>query len=314
MHHMNVLANLIQRCKTWRVLPLLMVLLALLEPSFVRAQQQPELDALASEMATAIFRSYKSVLVSTKVLVIDFAGANEAPTELGEKLADAFSDSLSKNARGFVVMDRAEYMRSFAADQLAPDSYENPATMKCYADGLKATVVVEGDMDVVSDKVVLWVKALRIQDKKAIFDKRISLSLTPEMQTQLSHAVPSPAAVSSDTNTWVNPTDLSLGGDTTATIPDDSRHGYNPPTCLYCPSPQFSGAASKAKIQGTVLLSVVINKEGLPASVKVIRGLPCGLNRQAIDTLKQWKFKPATDRDGNPVAIRQSVEMSFHLY
>lgn len=282
--------------------------------TIISAQQQPDLDALATEMATAIFRSSKGVLVSTKVLVIDFARAHEAPTELGEKLADAFSDSLSKNAHGFVVMDRTEYLRSFAADQLAPDSYDSPETMSCYASELKATVIVDGDMDVVSDKVVLWVKALRIQDKKVVFDKRISLSLTPEMQTQLSHAAPPPAAASSDRNAWVSPTDPSVAGDTTAAIPEASQHGYKPPACQYCPNAQFSDAATKAKIQGTVLLSVVINKDGLPASVKVVRGLPCGLNQQAIDALKQWKLKPATDRDGNPVAVRTKVEVTFHLY
>jgi len=186
--------------------------------------------------------------------------------------------------------------------------------MSCYASELKATVIVDGEMDVVSDKVVLWVKALRIQDKKAIFDKRISLPLTPEMQALISHAAHPPATASSDRNTWVNPTDPSIAGDTTAAIPDASQHGYKPPACQYCPNAQFSDAATKAKIQGTVLLSVVINKDGFPASVKVVRGLPCGLNHQAIDALKQWKFKPATDRDGNPVAVRTMVEMSFHLY
>jgi len=294
-------------------LALIVFLLSVVSP-ILRAQQQPDIDALASEMATAIFRSSKGVLVSTKVLVIDFAGAHEAPTELGEKLTDAFSDSLSKNAHGFVVMDRTEYLRSFAADQLAPDSYDSPETMSCYASELKATVIVDGDMDVVSDKVVVWVKALRIQDKKAIFDKRISLSLTPEMQALISHAAPRPATASSDRNAWVNPMDPSLGGDTTATIPDASQHGYKPPACQYCPSAQFSDAASKAKIQGTVVLSVVVNKDGLPASVKVVRGLPCGLNRQAIESVKQWSFKPAEDANGNPIAVRQTVEVTFHLY
>jgi len=90
----------------------LIALLSVAVSPVICAQQQLDLDAPASEMATAIFRSSKGVLVSTKVLVIDFAGAHEAPTELGEKLADAFSDSLSKNAHGFVVMDRTEYLRS----------------------------------------------------------------------------------------------------------------------------------------------------------------------------------------------------------
>jgi TonB family protein len=78
--------------------------------------------------------------------------------------------------------------------------------------------------------------------------------------------------------------------------------------------PAFSLAASKAKIQGTVTLALVIDPTGVPTSVKVLRGLPCGLNNQAIEAAKKWRFKPAADPKGDPVAVRQVIEMTFHLY
>jgi TonB family protein len=256
----------------------------------IRAQQQTDLDALASEVATAISNSSRGPFKEAKVLVIDFEDKSQNPSELGAKLAEVFSDSLRKNARGFVVMDRVEYLRSFAADKLDPQFYENPETMKCYADQLRATVIVDGTMDVLSNKVVLWVKALRTKDKEKIFDKRISLPLTPDMRALLSL---------SDADTG---------------IPQAGQHGYTSPKCVYCPVAPYSGAASQAKIQGTVALTLVVDTTGVPNSVKVLRGLPCGLNQQAINSVKQWKLSPATGPNGSPATVKINVEVSFHLY
>ena len=286
-----------KRITRYSILPLTVIALHLMAVSpIIRAQGQPEVDALASELATAISRSSTGPFGNAKVLVIDFASTRETQIELGEKLADAFSDSLSKNARGFVVMDRDEYLRSFASDKLDPQWYESPETMECYAEGLHATVVVDGNIDVLSDKVVVWVKAFRTQDKEKIFDKRISLSLTPEMQSLISH-------------------DASLGtGDKTAGIPDAGQRGFTSPTCIYCPVAQYSTAASRAKIQGTVLIAVVVDADGFPMSVRILRGLPCGLNRQAIDSVKKWKFQPAIGLDGKPAITKLTAEVTFHLY
>jgi TonB family protein len=72
--------------------------------------------------------------------------------------------------------------------------------------------------------------------------------------------------------------------------------------------------AVKAKAQGTVYLNIVVDTAGRPASISVMRGLPCGLNSQAIETVKQWRLKPAVDPDGSPVPVHQTVEVTFHLY
>ena len=159
---MTILSPYTLRIPRQRSSRIAMVALFLLAVSpIIRAQQQFDFDTLASEMAGAISNSSRGPFKEARVLVIDFEDNSRNASELGAKLADVFSDSLRKNARGFVVMDRAEYLMSFAADKLDPQSYESPETMKCYADHLRATVVVDGNMDVLSDKVVLWVKALR---------------------------------------------------------------------------------------------------------------------------------------------------------
>jgi TonB family protein len=85
------------------------------------------------------------------------------------------------------------------------------------------------------------------------------------------------------------------------------------PRPLYQPEPEFSQAARKAKFQGVVSLNVVIDTSGTISDMKIERGLGLGLDEQAFDCLKKWRFTPAT-HNGEPVNMRMHVEIDFHLY
>src|SRR4029077_8973443 len=143
--------------------------------------QHPEIDALASDAAAAIARTYQRNFSPPKVLVVDFNMTNELPDTLGRKLASEFADSLGRKAVNFSMVDRGAYLQAFAADEFSPQSYADAAAPKCYADYLKATVTVFGMMDLLPDKLVLWVRAIQIADNKQIFERRISMPLTPDL-------------------------------------------------------------------------------------------------------------------------------------
>lgn len=89
--------------------------------------------------------------------------------------------------------------------------------------------------------------------------------------------------------------------------------GVSAPRILYAPDPQYSEEARKAKFQGTVVLWAVIGPNGQPRELKVARSLGLGLDQQAIDAVKQWRFEPAM-MDGHPVAVEINVEVNFRLY
>jgi TonB family protein len=76
--------------------------------------------------------------------------------------------------------------------------------------------------------------------------------------------------------------------------------------------PQYSEKARRAKHGGTVLLDIVVDAEGNVARYKVTRGIGFGLDEEAIQSVKKWKFDPG-HKDGRPVAEIASVEISFHL-
>ena len=81
---------------------------------------------------------------------------------------------------------------------------------------------------------------------------------------------------------------------------------------MYCQA-QYSDSAVKAKVQGTAVLKVVIGADGRAQKISV-QQLPCGLDQQSINAVKDWKFRLATGPDGNPAAVVQTVEITFHLY
>jgi TonB family protein len=85
-----------------------------------------------------------------------------------------------------------------------------------------------------------------------------------------------------------------------------------PPKLLYKAEPKYSEEARKAKYSGTVLLSVEIDTKGRVGAIRVVRPLGLGLDEKAIECVQKWKFRPAL-KDGRPVAVRVSIEISFRL-
>jgi protein TonB len=89
--------------------------------------------------------------------------------------------------------------------------------------------------------------------------------------------------------------------------------GVGYPTCIYCPTPEYSEDARKAKYQGTVVLQVIIQPDGHATSVTVVKGPGLGLEEKAIEAVKTWRFKPALGPSGTPVATVTAIEVSFRL-
>jgi protein TonB len=88
--------------------------------------------------------------------------------------------------------------------------------------------------------------------------------------------------------------------------------GVTNPVPIYRPEPQYSEEARKAKWQGAVLLSLVVDETGKPTDIKVIRPLGLGLDEQAIKAVSMWTFKPGT-LNGKPVKVQAQIEVSFRL-
>ncbi len=85
------------------------------------------------------------------------------------------------------------------------------------------------------------------------------------------------------------------------------------PVPLISPVAVFTDAARRAKYQGICLISTIVDRNGLPQNVRVVRKLDYGLDQNAVDAVEKYRFKPAV-RNGEPVPVTITVEVNFRLY
>jgi TonB family protein len=88
--------------------------------------------------------------------------------------------------------------------------------------------------------------------------------------------------------------------------------GVTAPALLHKLEPSYSVEARAAKVQGTVVLSVVIGTDGAARDIQLRKGVGYGLDEQALDAVTQWTFKPGM-RDGMAVPVQASIEVNFRL-
>jgi periplasmic protein TonB len=84
------------------------------------------------------------------------------------------------------------------------------------------------------------------------------------------------------------------------------------PILKFKTEPEYSEDARKARLQGTVRLRIEVDIHGLAQHVVVEHGLGLGLDEQAIEAVKKWRFDPAKV-NGKPVVVQALVDVSFRL-
>ena len=88
--------------------------------------------------------------------------------------------------------------------------------------------------------------------------------------------------------------------------------GIDPPDLLRETKATYTDDARRRGLEGEVLLEIVILRSGSVGDVRVRRGLDPGLDRRAIDAVKQWRFSPAK-RHGVAVDVIVEVAVEFRL-
>ncbi|MEA2163474.1 MAG: periplasmic protein TonB [Thermoanaerobaculia bacterium] len=86
----------------------------------------------------------------------------------------------------------------------------------------------------------------------------------------------------------------------------------NAPTATRRVEPIYTDAALKAKIEGIVIVETIIDRDGNVTDVRVLKGLPLGLDRAAIDAVKRWKFTPGT-LNGQPIPVIFTLTVNFQV-
>jgi len=265
---------------------------------------EAQLDSLAMLTANKIHEL--KLEEEPKVLVVDFfRNSTGESSQLGTLLADGFSESVTTYSSGIHILDRRALKDYLFENWTALEDFKSDEICLTVARQLGATGAILGTLTEKNGSVNLTLHlegfgpAERQDDIFAWRDRTVVFSLTQELRSALYHPG----------------TNYTRTADQIPEEPDVFRAGTNgvtQPKCIYCPNPDYSDAARMVKIQGTVILSVVVTAEGQVAGIYVLKGAPFGLTAQAIKATRNWRMEPA-QKDGKPVSARSDVEVVFRL-
>jgi protein TonB len=78
--------------------------------------------------------------------------------------------------------------------------------------------------------------------------------------------------------------------------------------------PTYTKEAEDDRLEGLVLVSVVVAPDGTPDDLKIVRGIGHSLDEKAIQAVRQWHFEPGR-RGGVPVPVGPIVvAVNFRLF
>ena len=79
--------------------------------------------------------------------------------------------------------------------------------------------------------------------------------------------------------------------------------------------PKYTAEAMRAKLQGVVVVEIIVMPDGTVGKARVTESLDSvlGLDNEAIAAAKSWLFIPGA-LNGENVAVRVKLEMNFRLH
>jgi TonB family protein len=88
--------------------------------------------------------------------------------------------------------------------------------------------------------------------------------------------------------------------------------GLKPPEVILKSEPRYTEEARQSRVEGTVVLSVIIGADGSVQDTKIVKSLSPDLDQKAIEAVSHWKFRPG-EKDGKPITVGGQVQVNFRL-
>jgi protein TonB len=91
-------------------------------------------------------------------------------------------------------------------------------------------------------------------------------------------------------------------------------NGVTPPVPIRRAQPSYTSEALRARAQGVITVECVVEPNGECGEMRVVHAFnpPFGLDQQALDAARRWRFRPGT-REGDPVPVVVNLELEFNI-
>jgi TonB family protein len=83
-----------------------------------------------------------------------------------------------------------------------------------------------------------------------------------------------------------------------------------PPAKVKDAKPRYPPEARAARVDGIVILEVLIDEHGTVANARVVRSIPL-LDRAALEAVSKWEFTVSKLNNGRPVPLVMTVTVNF---
>jgi TonB family protein len=261
------------------------------------AQAAPERRTdLTSATAFAVVALNKQK--AKHVAVFDFVNPDGSDWDpIGRQLAADFRTRLDDGPQKFQQISYENTSKWMKRDSLQPGDVLIDDVVAYVLRGQSVDACVLGLMKPSADKSRIDVLIVVYNMKKNTSPTRIAATLpfAPELKAMLPQAPENATPLATPTATA-------------------GVKGYTAPSCLYCPQAEYTQAAVDKRLEGVVTMIAVILPNGKAGKITIVKGQPLGLNAAAISAVRKWRFNPADGPDGKPAAVRQTIEVQFHLY
>lgn len=247
--------------------------------------QEARLDLMAKQVAGSLAGAKVA-----QVVVLDFAGDADMDA-LGEKLAEDFRGALAREGGGLKVEDRLVTIERMNEEELVPGNLRDSNTVRWLYRNTPVSAWVSGVVARQVDSLKLTVEVHGVGSGAASGEFSTVIPLLDDLKA----LIRAPEA------------------DAFAGMPRAGVNGYSAVKCVSCPSAVYSEAATRAQIQGTVILTMTIDKKGRVKDVRVKQGLPFGLTQQAIEAVEGWRYLASKNAKGKKAEVRQEADVVFVL-
>jgi TonB family protein len=229
-----------------------------------------------------------SGLALHKVYVPDFTDPSGKQNLLGRFYAASFSKLLSDDSKAFSVVQRNNAHRLLSESGWTDRDLAKSDVLAKVVSEFHPDAILWGTLSTNGDKLTIDFVARDPSDKE-LFRDQFSEKIDSFVRDMLENDGSEPAYY------FV------------------ALDGVTMPKCVVCPDPPYPEKARSKKVQGHVVLSVLVTAEGKADKIRVVTGLDPDLDRSSIRTVSSWQFQASKDSDGKSVSVRVPVEVTFQL-
>jgi TonB family protein len=265
------------------------------------------------------------------------AGGSDAPVERGEPMIEFYAAVSRKDTKGFTgegwhpeqAVTRAQALKMFTL-WAANAAFEENIKGSIEVGKLADLTVLSADIMKIAEPEILKTRCvMTVIGGEVVYNASapVSYSLLPRKEVVAETLTPI-----TDPNDFkpqvgvkaIRTNGKSASGESGADIgPGNGRGGdMNPdgsarsvdsrPQPLSHPRPNYTEEARRNKVEGNVRVRALVGADGSVKQVRVVAGLPDGLNEEVVQAVKKVRFKPAI-KNGQPVAYWVPLDVEFNL-